>query len=230
MRGQRSRQAAEWPEIARCDPGGKDLQGSLPTLATLDAVRAYQADAANGKLLYDLRQCPRCGAAPRTPEFFRSHSVRNRRLLVIAARLVYEVVVPLVRFRCSKCRRTFTRYPPFILPHKRYALPEMCSFVRRYLEDGCLSYRRGVTESRLPIFHTDPGMAGSGSSERVKKREITRILSHTTLFRWITSLGTTLPPSSARNGSDVSPRKAQTPARLRLLSTCLKLCRLWTKT
>lgn len=191
----------------------------------LDAVRAYQTESSNGEFRCDLMRCSHCGTTRKSGMPFHRHTVRERLLRVTVRRLVYKFVVKLARWRCPVCRTTFTNYPPFMLRHKRYALPEMRARAARYVHDSGLSYRGAVTESSMPIFHSEIGVADSGSSEHKKYSEAIPILSHTTLFRWVTTLGTRVLPSADGKEDNVAPHKSRTPARKKLLAACLSVCR-----
>jgi hypothetical protein len=143
---------------------------------------------------------------------------------VIIERLAYRVDVRLIRWRCPLCRKTFTDYPPFMLPYKHYALPDMRARAMRYVTNDSMSYRKGVTESSLPIFHADASVAGVGSSEAEKESEATPVLAHTTLYRWVTTLGKNA-PQTVRSGASVAPGKSWTLDRGGLLLALLSFTR-----
>jgi hypothetical protein len=69
------------------------------------------------------------------------------------------------------------------MPHKRYALAQLAPRALRYVKDDCISYRKGVLESYLPIFHwpLDGGDDSWGDD--------TRVLAPSTLYRWVSALG-----------------------------------------
>jgi hypothetical protein len=197
------------------DPGSCRLDGSIR------AVSLYQGECLKLCSRCDLSQCPRCGAPQNGESSFRRHAVRLRFVLVTVERLVYRVPVRLARWRCSVCRRTFTNYPSFMFRYKYYVLPEMRTRVITYACDEEVSYRRGVTESALPIFHRDAALCDSSSSERQRESEHTPVLAHATLFRWVTSLGSRKVPRGCLAQRSVSPRKYRTTTRLRVLQSCL---------
>ena len=43
------------------------------------------------------------------------------------------------RFRCSRCGKTFTRLPSFVLPYKQYVVGEVEGVLRQLSDDGNLS-------------------------------------------------------------------------------------------
>jgi hypothetical protein len=197
------------------DPDSYRFHGSLR------GVGLYQDECLKFSSRCDLSQCPRCGVRRNSESSFRRHAVRHRFVLVTVDRLIYRVSVRLVRWRCSVCRHTFTNYPPFMLRYKHYVVPEMRTRATTYVRDERVSYRRGVTESELPIFHRDAMQYDSSSTERQRESEETPILAHATLYRWVTSLGSRTVRGGFAPRMPVSPKKYRTKTRLRVLQTCL---------
>lgn len=109
--------------------------------------------------------------------------MRHRTFLIIDRRCVRSIPCVLVRWRCPTCGRTFTEYPPFAIPHKRYALAQVAPRALRYVEDDGISYRKGVLESALPVFHWPPDDHSDSYTDD------TRALAHSTLYRWVSALG-----------------------------------------
>lgn len=192
-----------------------DLDGSINILGT------YQAECQRFSFRCDISKCPRCGVSRKDDSSFRRHALRLRFLLVTVDRLVYRVAVRLARWQCSGCRQTFTNYPPFMFRYKHYALPEMSARARTYVLDEKLSYRRGVTESNLPIFHRNSDLCDSGSTNRQRELEVMVVLSHATLFRWVTSLGSLKVQGGSAPRRPVYPRKYHTKTRMGILQACL---------
>jgi hypothetical protein len=85
-----------------------------------------------------------------------------------------------------------------------------------------MSYREAVSEMGMPLFHAHTAVASPRASERDKDLEETPILSHTTLFRWLTSLGKAVPNSAAVNRIRIAAKKSRDPARRRLLNAFLR--------
>jgi len=77
----------------------------------------------------------------------------------------------LLRWKCPDCGKTFTDYPDFALPYKRYTVPTILTFSAFYTEDNQISYRR--VNIKMPVVYPD--------SESH--------MSHTSIHRWITDLG-----------------------------------------
>ena len=94
-----------------------------------------------------------------------------------------------------------------------------------YVENDEISYRKGVLQSYLPIFHwVDPskGSAAYGISESV--------LAHTTLYHWVSALGdgSCLPSTNEceQQGREFVPAewKFVTLARREVLLICRDHC------
>jgi len=155
--------------------------------------------------------------------------------MVIVGRLIVKVLSMLVRMKCSLCGKTFTQYPPFALPYKRFVSQEIMERSLRYLQDDTMSYERaaceldpGQTNGRspprqpMPICHKD---AGQG-----------RQLAASTVARWITTLGRLQKTLQAamnlllekdadihRQSLDVAAHKYRSQERKCLLQDCLRL-------
>lgn len=143
------------------------------------AIRAYEEDIRHHRLTCRLGQCPKCLAEADGPAFFSRHEARPRTYLVIVERLVHTIVSLITRWKCPICRGTFTLYPPFALPRKRYVRQAVLERAQRYVELDRATYRNSVEENGLPICRD------SGDERRINDR----CLAHTTLYRWITTLG-----------------------------------------
>ena len=57
--------------------------------------------------------CPRCGAAKE--EFFRLHDCRRRKFRLVIERCIQVALSWILRWRCLRCGKRFTDYPPFRL-------------------------------------------------------------------------------------------------------------------
>jgi hypothetical protein len=209
----------------------------------VQAIHTYRDDVLHGRVRPQLSQCPLCKCPAHARVFFRRHEARERTFLVVVRDLVHTVLCLITRWKCAQCKRTFTWYPPFALPHKRYVLPGILDRCRRYVEDEEASYRTGVQEQGRPVFHAPPEgqEITADSSEAEKRKEEVRALAHSTLYRWVTTLGT-LPHTMRRAWNliqqqdpatplvrelasfRVAATKHGTPARGRVLHACRSLC------
>lgn len=106
----------------------------------------------------DREQCPSCQASGLT---FKRHEARERKFRLIIDMLIEVVICLVIRWKCPVCGVTFTQYPDFALPHKRFILPTLIHYCTRYLADPDMTYRRlfipdtvGYSESEKQLFHT----------------------------------------------------------------------------
>ena len=148
----------------------------------IDAIQRYTEAVRRREVRPTCNRCPHCHEEP---EEFRLHDRRERSFLVVVGRVVKRVVSLVSRWKCTRCKRPFTLYPPFALPHKRYVRDDVFELAERYLERDELSYRAAVEVEGMPVFHDG---RDDGTIDE-------RSLAHSTLYRWLTffrSLGTTL--------------------------------------
>lgn len=107
------------------------------------------------------------------------------------------------------------------MPFKRYALPQIAARTLNYVEGDEVSYRKGVLESYMPIFHWPQFIPDSRAG-------IEPVLAHSTLYRWVSSMGAHVmrtPPPGSFNGSFLpADRKFGTDCRRRALIACRYRC------
>jgi hypothetical protein len=135
-------------------------------------IREYGRQAKCGGISCALDRCPRCNAAPLR---FKRYGVRKRLFLVFANWMIRRVFSYLTRWKCPLCKRTFTLYPSFALPFKRYVLDFIRVRCAAYVEDEARTYREGVEEKEGAISHED----ADGGAE----------LWPSTLWRWVKTMG-----------------------------------------
>jgi hypothetical protein len=138
----------------------------------IEVIITYGDRAIGKEISCDLDACPRCGARHGR---FKRHGVRKRLFLVFADWVVRRVWSHLTRWKCPLCKRTFTLYPDFALPFKRYVLAFIQERCAAYVEDGARTYREGIQEGGVAISYED---ADSGTA-----------LWPSTLWRWVSTLG-----------------------------------------
>jgi len=175
-----------------------------------EKIKAKQYDEPRGL-------CPKCSEKP---ECFKLHESRPRKFLFIVADIVKQVESLLLRWKCILCKATFTEYPDFALPYKRYVTDDILRLSGRYLEQYLETYRRLVTDQTDPN-RTLPTAYKQGGC-----------LAHSTPWNWMKLLGG-LPvmyqagleligrfePGTDlfRRFTPVAPRKYRSPARKKLL-------------
>jgi len=146
------------------------------THPVLAAIAAHTLAVERGEVQCTVACCPRCSGQPGS---FKLHATRKRQFLVIVNRLVHRVLSALTRWKCPLCGKTFTQYPEFALPHKRYVGPDVCRLSERYVTDDGVSYRRGVQVERMAVCY------GGGDGQSIDDR----VLWPSTLHRWVGFVG-----------------------------------------
>jgi len=137
----------------------------------LEEIHTFTRAVSRGEVSCDCSSCLRCGERPAS---FSLHDRRKRIFLVIIERLVHQVLSFLPRWKCPLCRQTFTTYPAFAVPRKRYVRKEVLRFSERYVSGDQTSYRKAATEEELPVFY-------DGDDGKIDDRQF----AHTTLYRWL---------------------------------------------
>jgi hypothetical protein len=165
------------------------IAGRIGDGSLIAEIAAHSTQIRKGNHRCSLSRCPHCNRAPESTLFFRRHGLRQREFLVIEGRYVHAVEGLLARWRCPFCRLTFTEYPSFALPHKRYAVPQIAPKALDYVEENGVSYRKAVLDNCLPIFHW---LGPAHDSGVCVDREPT--LAHTTLYHWVSALGNNTRP------------------------------------
>jgi hypothetical protein len=150
----------------------------MPAPFTRSDIGKYSLDVLRNKIRCGLPSCPVCNTQP---DLFRRHQARPRKFRILCEALVQVVICLVIRWKCPGCKKSFTQQPPFALPCKRYVRDTILDFTGCYLEEEALTYRKVVSEERLPIFHAST----TGEEGAINDR----ILAHSTPYRWITSLG-----------------------------------------
>ena len=143
---------------------------AMMLLPILEEIQSYTRAVEKNEVQCDLPCCPRC----REPASFKLHERRRRTYLVVVERLVKTVLSLLTRWKCERCGETFTLYPAFALPRKRYVRQEVFCRAGRYVEGDHESYRKAVKVDGMGVFH-------EGQGEEIDERA----LAHTTLYRWL---------------------------------------------
>lgn len=141
--------------------------------ATKEQIEQHSELVRRGQSGCYLPACPRCNL---TPDQFRRHDKRKRQFFLIVEQLLEVVIGLLARWKCPGCGKSFTQYPAFALPYKRYTLPTINFFSHKYAATDGMSYRKLVKET--PV--------GYGPQEG---KIIERQLDHTTIHGWIGTLG-----------------------------------------
>jgi transposase len=76
-----------------------------------EEVKAHTRRVEAGERVRYGQACPGCGAAQE--EFFRMHDCRRRKFRLVVERYIRVAVSWILRWRCLRCGKRFTDYPPF---------------------------------------------------------------------------------------------------------------------
>jgi len=154
----------------------------------VETIKTYGKRAKNKEIPCALDSCPCCGGRPAE---FKWRGVRKRLFLALANWVVQRVWSYLPLWKCPLCQQSFTDYPPFALPFKRYVLPNIHERCVAYVKDEARTYREGVEAEGMAISYED---ADSGT-----------VLWPSTLWRWVSTLGGL--PVTVREALDLIKQK-----------------------
>jgi hypothetical protein len=190
-----------------------------------EKIKAHKEAVLAGELECTRVNCPICEGVP---DAFTVHERRRRWFYVIVGAFVERIISLLIRWKCPLCGKTFTQYPPFALPHKRY--------VRYVVEERAGKYVRGETCTYEESVKARGGAIGYASVRDGVIDE--RHFVPSTVWRWLSFLGElkeTLrrahglirakAPSSElfRKATSINPRKYRTTGRRNVLRSALRL-------
>ena len=76
-------------------------------------VKTHTQKVEQGEQVRYGQACPGCGAAEK--ECFRFHDCRRRKFRLVLGQCIQVVLSWILRWRCLRCGKRFTDYPPFRL-------------------------------------------------------------------------------------------------------------------
>jgi hypothetical protein len=144
------------------------------SIQTEAAIRRHTDAVISGKISVTQKSCPRC----LNKQKFRLHECRRRFFRYIVGSSVKVILTLLPRWKCEVCQKTFTAYPPFAVPHKRFVLSDIEEFCQRYIKDRQETYCSTVSSQGSPIGYDE------GTNNAVD-----HFLAPSTVCRWIGWLG-----------------------------------------
>jgi len=137
-------------------------------------IKNHTDSIVSGKFSPPEGPCPKC---LENPKHFKLHECKKRNFRYICESLIYTVLSILTRWKCPICKCTFTDYPFFALPFKRYVLIDIERLTNDYIKNN-QSYQQTVSPKGLSIGYKD-------QEGIIDERQ----LSKTTLWRWIGFFG-----------------------------------------
>jgi hypothetical protein len=138
-------------------------------------IQQYTDSIISGRIPGPQGSCPICLTHPRV---FKLHECRKRSFRYIVGNMVKDIITLLPRWKCTECGKTFTVYPSFAIPHKRYVWTDIRRLTRRYIEDESQTYCTTVTHQDAPIGYQEED-----------NKNVDRFLDPSTVWRWISWLG-----------------------------------------
>ena len=219
-----------------------ESQDHLESSPVVQQIRQHEDDLRHHRIRPRLSQCPRCHHVVERGLWCRRHQLRSRVFLVQVADLIHRIESLLSRWRCMYCRQTFTWHPAFAVPHKRYVLTQMVSRCRDYVDNERVSYRQAASHEGRLLFHVQSNPAITAHSRCARRCRVgLTTLAHTTVYRWVTTLGSwrnalrhawrliqQKAPSTSLVGDlaslRIAPRKYRTDERRRVLLNCASWC------
>jgi len=160
------------------------------------------------------------------PDTYKLHECKKRNFRFICDSFVQTALSLLTRWKCPICKCTFTVYPSFALPYKRYVMIDIERLTNDYIKNN-QSYKQTVSNDNEPIGYKDH----EGIIDE-------RNLSKTTLWRWIGFFGNLEKTINGafnlvrqkdsncqifRKAYPVSALKYQTSERKRIIQNTMKL-------
>jgi hypothetical protein len=164
---------------------------------------------------------------------FVRNGTRERVYRRLEAGVIVATAGRVTRWKCPACRRSFTEYPAHALPSTRFTRDTVHRMCARYLGDPRATYRGAVREGGVPIAYPEPAEVASGYDDCDAE---TPVLSHTTLYRWLTALGRGNAPEcrpyddsshGSPAGAGPAAGKCRGDARRAVLARCLAVLRRW---
>jgi hypothetical protein len=144
----------------------------------LVAIERHSRSVLDGSSSCRTEDCPRC----ESPAPFQRHGVRRRQFFFVVDAWVRVVRSFVCRYRCGACGTTFTDYPAFAIPRKRYVVSAIVDHAGAYVNDDPATYRSTVkAPSGAPMFYAP---SSDAPSTGIDDRSFTQ----TTLWRWMACL------------------------------------------
>ena len=151
----------------------------------LEQIKAYTKGVEKEDPSCTIEICTRCG---KSPGEFKIHDRRKRIFLVIVGQLVQKIITILFRWKCPLCGETFTLYPDFALPNKRYVREDIFKRSLCFVENENMSYRQVVKDAGKAIFHGNPEKLEETISKYGLGAIGSREFAHSTVHSWLTTI------------------------------------------
>ena len=145
-----------------------NIKGFIKNSTIEEKILEYTEEVRRNTVKCHLPSCWQCNTQA---DLFKPHAKRQRQFYVIVDELLKIKYGLLMRWKCPGCNKTFTDYPEFAVPYKRYTVPTIKKYIGLYTENFDTTYREIIIKN----------IVGYPGSEKQ--------LNHTTIHRWLTSFG-----------------------------------------
>ncbi len=167
------RRAYSLRKTLRCEALLRKEEGE--TVSIIDEIETHKKQVRSGVIPDDLKFCEFCNESLSS---LKLHEARFRVFYYIVDCYVYKKESWLGRWRCTACKKTFTYYPEYCLPYKRYVKADILKYCSLYLNNAKISYRSVVKHGFYVIVHK--------AAEQTKQSAF----SSTNIWRWQSFLST----------------------------------------
>ncbi len=203
---------------------GESSKKFFQNSATVDQIEQHSDLVRKNLSNCNLTYCPRCKLLS---DFFKRHDKRKRKFYVIIDDIIKVVTGLLTRWKCSGCDKSFTGYPGFAIPYKRYTLPTLFDFSSKYVDDDKMTYEHLIKLKAVGYPGADAHKKGKQLDKSTIHRWISTIGNYAEIIRKGQSLIMQSNPGSSicRDLANfkVAPHKHTTESRKKVLLQCLKL-------
>lgn len=105
-------------------------------------------------------------------------------------------------------------------------MPQIAERAAKYVSNTATSYRRGVCSANLPIFYAQGSADKSAPRDRYVAILNSTTVAHTSLFHWVTALGSDALRQPKTVHADFAPasRKYMSERRRSILIACRTTC------
>lgn len=138
-------------------------------MSIIEQIEAHEKEVSAGIVPGNLKSCPFCDSPSWS---IKRHEGRYRVFYIIKETYVDKKESCLCRWKCSICKKTFTYYPNYTIPYKRYVVENIIEFSNKYLNNNT-SYRDVVNYDGTQIIYK--------GTEATTWREF----SGTSVWRWL---------------------------------------------
>lgn len=135
------------------------------------SIQQHTESIISGDIPKPQKCCPGCFSKP---EIFKLHECRKRAFRCVAGNFVKVLITFLPRWKCTNCGKTFTSYPAFAVPYKRYTINDILNFKNILIENDQQSLNKAVTHKGSPIGYKEEN-----------EKNVDHFLAPSTLWRWL---------------------------------------------